>query len=95
MKCFGKESKQNLNKLRRKLLISSLTSFVKNMSEDKVVEVLVQLKLPSKSRERARCRGALVKYYLDNKDQQAQIRDMLLASKELVSDSNDGDHDVV
>ena len=75
LKLLGIESKQNLDKLRRNLLNSSINTFVKNLAEDKVIEVVLHLKLPRKSRERARCRGSLIKHYLENKDQQAQIRD--------------------
>ena len=77
LKCLGIESKQTLDKLRRSLLNSSVTTFVKNLAEDKVIEVVLRLKLPRKSRERTRCRGSLIKHYLEHKDQQAQIRDLL------------------
>ena len=68
LKCLGIESKQTLNQLRRNLLNSSITTYVKNLAEDKVREVVLHLKLPRKSRERARCRGSLIKHYLENKD---------------------------
>ena len=77
LKCLGIESKQNLDKLRKNLLNSSITTFVKNLAEDKVIEVVLHLKLPRRSQIRTRCRGSLIKYYLEHKDQQAQIRDML------------------
>ena len=50
LKCLGIESKQNLDKLRRNLLNSSINTFVKNLAEDKVIEVVLHLKLPRKSR---------------------------------------------
>ena len=91
LKCLGISSRNTLGQLRLTLVKASITCFVGKLPDENVKAIVVQLKLPRYSRESTRMRGALVKYYLDNKDQQAQIRDMLLASKELVSESNDGD----
>ena len=91
LKCLGISSRNTLGQLRLTLVKASITCFVGKLPDEKVKAIVVQLKLPRYSRKSSRMRGALVKYYLDNKDQQAQIRDMLLASKKLVSDSNDGD----
>ena len=76
LKDLGISSRNTLDRLRLTLVKSSITSFVGKLPDEKVKAIVVELKLPRHSREGPRCRGALVKYYLDNKDQQAQIRDM-------------------
>ena len=48
LKCLGIESKQTLDRLRKNLLNNSITTFVKNLAEDKVIEVVLHLKLPRK-----------------------------------------------
>ena len=91
LKCLGSKSRNALHKLRTQLLKASITSFVEKMSEEKVKAVVVQLKLPRYSREKARCRGAIVRHYLENGNQQDQIRAMLLASKEQAAEPTNGD----
>ena len=75
LKCLGISSRNTLGQLRLTLVKASITCFVGKLPDEKVKAIVVQLKLPRYSRKSSRMRGALVKYYLDNKDQQAQIRD--------------------
>ena len=68
LKDLGISSRNTLDKLRLTLVKASITCFVGKLPDENVKAIVVELKLPRYSRESTRVRGALVKYYLDNKD---------------------------
>ena len=92
LQVLGYQSKNTLNQLRVSLLKTSITYFVKTMSDEKVKEVVAHLKLPKRSQEKARCRAALVRHYLEHEEQQAQIRAILMASGEEVAGLPDAEN---
>ena len=79
LQVLGYKSKNTLGELQNKLLKTSITAFVEKMSDDEVKAVVAHLKLPKRSQEKARCRGALIRHYLEHEEQQAHIRATLLA----------------
>ena len=79
LQVLGYKSKNTLGQLQKQLLKSSITDFVEKMSDGKVKAVVAHLKLPKRSQEKARCRGALIRHYLEHEEQQAHIRATLLA----------------
>ena len=87
MNFLGIKTKNTLKQLRVNLVKSSITSFVEKMPVEKVTTIVVHLKLPRYSQEKARCKGALVRHFMENEDQQAEIRTMLLASKDQAAGS--------
>ena len=82
LKTLGSNSRNALGKLKAQLLKSSITSFVEKMPVEKVKTFVMHLKLPMQCQKAARCKGALTRYYYENEDQQAEIRTMLLASRD-------------
>ena len=74
LQVLGYQSKNTLGELQKKLLKTSITSFVETMSDKMVKAVVAHLKLPGQSQKKGRSRGALVRHYLEHEEQQAQIR---------------------